>query len=158
MYSFSSSGYSDESSPYIVAPKGPSSAPRLAGSQPFRDAMTNEQKRRVDLYAGILDGNAQVQAAQYGQVPTQVSRQPSIGDQLAAGLAKPLGTLAGNLVGGLFGGGGGGLALSSGFNAGTSSAINTGASGWGDAFNTRLDINPIANGTNGLAFNPSVFS
>jgi hypothetical protein len=120
--------------------------------------MANEQKRRVDLYAGILDGNAQVQAAQYGQVPTQASRQPSIGDQLAAGLAKPLGTLAGNLVGGLFGGGGGGLALSSGFNAGTSSAINTGASGWGDAFNTRLDINPIANGTNGLAFNPSAFS
>ena len=105
MYSFSSSGYSDEGSPYLVPPRAPSSSPRLAGSQPFRDAMQSEQKRRADLIGGVVDSKAQVQAAKYGAMPTQPSRQPSIGDQIAAGLAKPLGTLAGGLVGGLFGGG-----------------------------------------------------
>ena len=143
MYSFSGSGYSDESSPYIVSTPRTASAPRMAGGRPFGDAMQSEQKRQANLIGSYLNSAAQVEAAKYGQAPTQASRQPSIGDQLLGGLAKPLGTLASGLVGGLFGGGfsgGGGGGLSSGFNAGTSSAIDTGAAGWGNAFGTNLSF------------------
>ena len=138
MYSFSGSGYSDESSPYIVSTPGTASAPRMAGGRPFGDELEREGKRQANLLGSYLNSAAQVEAAKYGQAPTQASRQPSIGDQLLGGLTKPLGTLASGLVGGLFGGGGGGL--SSGFNAGTSSAIDTGATGWGNAFGTNLSF------------------
>ena len=161
MYSFSSSGYSDEDNPYLVAPRTPSSGPRLAGSQPFRDAMQSEQKRRADLIGGVADSKAQVQAAKYGAIPTQPSRQPSIGDQIAAGLAKPLGTLAGGLVGGLFGGGTAASpanysnvfsssgptfnssSFTGGFNLAPATAWTSG-SNYGSAF-----------GSTGLTFNPS---
>ena len=145
MYRFSSSGYSDESSPYIVSTPRTASAPRMrmAGGRPFGDELEREQERQANLLGSYLNSAAQVKAAEYGQAPTQASRQPSIGDQLLGGLAKPLGTLASGLVGGLFGGGfsgGGGGGLSSGFNAGTSSAIDTGAAGWGNAFGTNLSF------------------
>ena len=53
--------------------------------------------------------------------------------------------------GGLFGGGGGGGGLSSGFNAGTSSAVGTGSAGWASSFATPLKF---ANG--GMVTGPTL--
>ena len=160
MYNFSSSGYSDESSPYIVSTPKTSSAPRLAASQQFGKALENEQKRRADLYAGVLDGKARVDAAKYGQAPTQPNRQPSIGDQLAAGLAKPLGTLASGLVGGLFGGG---TAPADYSNVFSSSGPTFSPSSFTGGFDLAPAAATLASGSNygsafgstGLNFNPS---
>lgn len=50
--------------------------------------MQSEQVRRADLYGSLLDAKAMVDAAKYGQVATQPTRQSSIGDALASGAGK----------------------------------------------------------------------
>ena len=97
MYSFSSSGYSDESSPYIVSTPRTASAPRMAGGRPFGDELEKEQERQANLLGSYLNSAAQVEAAKYGQAPTQASRQPSIGDSLASGAGKLTSALVGEL-------------------------------------------------------------
>lgn len=50
--------------------------------------MQSEQVRRADLFGSFLDAKAMVDAAKYGQAPTQPTRQSSIGDSLASGAGK----------------------------------------------------------------------
>lgn len=59
--------------------------------------MQGEQVRRADLLQGFLDTKAMVDAAKYGQAPTQPTRQSSIGDSLASGAGKLTSALVGEL-------------------------------------------------------------